>query len=183
MMAAACGGGSSPQDYYGALADETAVYAEAIDELQQLYGEELVDELASLQEASDFSDTAAVDAYFKQAKEVAIVKTAELFTDLGGELRTLLDALRAMDPPQGLVPSHNDAVTTGEALAAALPVTISAVRSLETIAQLQETIEASPFNDAAQRFAIACQNLEDTGTGAGIEVDLQCPDGLDRDAG
>lgn len=179
LVMVACGGSSSPQDYFSDLGTHTASYNESIAELRAEYGEDLGDELAALQDDTDFSDTAAVDAYFVQSKEVAIVKTADLFTDTGASLRELLDALKALEPPDGLAASHADAVATGEALAASLPITIEALRSLESIEDLQETIERSPFTVAAQRFAIACQNLEDAATGAGIEVDLQCPDGID----
>lgn len=179
LVIVACGGSASPQDYFSDLGSHTSSYNESIAELRDGYGEALGDELAALQEGTDFSDTAAVDAYFAQAKEVAIVKTADLFTDTGASLRDLLDALKALEPPDGLAASHADAVATGEALAASLPITIEAVRSLVSIEDLQETIERSPFTVAAQRFAIACQNLEDAATGAGIEVDLQCPDGID----
>jgi len=174
----ACGGSSSPQDYFADLGSETRAYNEQIDELRANYGSDLNDELSSLGDATDFTDTAGVDAYFDQAKEVAIVRTADLLADTGAALRGLIDALRALEPPDGLVPAHDDAVATGEALAAAMPVTIEQVRSLDSIEELQETIDGSPFAVASQRFAIACRNLEAAANGAGIEVDLQCPDGI-----
>ncbi len=179
LIAAACGGSSSPQDYFADLGSETRAYNESIAQLREDYGAALDEELSALREGSDLTDTAAVDAYFNQAKEVAIVKTADLFTDTGAELRTLIDALDALEPPDGLVPAHQDAVAAGEALAAAMPITIEAVRSLDSIENLQETIDASPFTVAAQRFGIACQNLEDAAKGAGIDVDLDCPDGIE----
>lgn len=173
-----CGGDATPQDYFEELADGTTAYAEALTEMRDGYGEAIGAELDGLRERTDFTDTAAVDAYFDQAKEVAIVKTADLFADTGAQLRTLIDALRAMEPPEALVTAHQDALATGEALAASLPITIEAVRSLDSIENLQETIESSPFTVASQRFSIACRNLESAATGAGIEVDLNCPDGL-----
>lgn len=175
---ASCGGDSSPQDYFSDLATETRSYDEALLELRTAYGDDLSAELADLQERTDFSDTAAVDAYFDQAKEVAIVKTADLLADTGAALRRLLDALEALEPPEGVASAHQDALATGEALASAMPVTIEAVRSLGSIEDLQSTIDGSPVTVAAQRFGIACQNLEDAATGAGIEVDLSCPDGI-----
>ncbi len=178
LVLAACGGSSTPQDYFSDLGNETRAYNEAVAEIRAGYADDLADELASLQEGTDFSDTAAVDAYFAAAKEVAIVKTADLFTDTGAALRQMLDALDALEPPEGLIPAHQDAVASGEALAAALPITIEALRSLDSVEVLQETIEGSPFTVAAQRFVIACKNLEDAATGAGIEVDLECPDGI-----
>jgi hypothetical protein len=178
LVVSACGGSSSPENYFSDLSDGTAAYADALSEMRAGYGEALRSELEGLQEDTDFTDTAAVDAYFDQAKEVAIVKTADLFTDTGAQLRSLIDALRQMEPPEALRLAHQDAVATGEALAAALPVTIQAVRSLDAIEDLQETIDRSQFAVAAQRFSIACQNLEDAATGAGIEVDVRCPDGI-----
>lgn len=179
LLAAACGGAASPQDYFTDLGNETRAYNEAVAELRQGYADDLADELASLQDGTDFTDTEAVNAYFSQAKEVAIVKTADLFTDTGAALRQMLDALDALEPPEALVPAHQDAVASGEALAAALPITIESVRNLDSVEALHETIEGSPFAVAAQRFVIACQNLEAAATGAGIEVELDCPDGIE----
>ena len=130
LVVSACGGSSSPENYFSDLSDGTAAYADALSEMRAGYGEALRSELEGLQEDTDFTDTAAVDAYFDQAKEVAIVKTADLFADTGAQLRSLIDALRQMEPPEALRLAHQDAVATGEALAAALPVTIQAVRSL-----------------------------------------------------
>ncbi len=178
VAVAACGGASSPEDYFSGLRDGTSAYADALSDMRAGYADALRTELEGLQEDTDFTDTAAVDAYFDQAKEVAIVKTADLFTDTGAQLRSLIDALRQMEAPEALRVAHQDLVATGEALSAALPVTIQALRSLDTIENLQETIDQSPFAVAAQRFTIACQNLEDAATGAGIEVDLRCPDGI-----
>jgi hypothetical protein len=178
VVLAACGGGSSPQDYFSDFSDNTRTYNESVAELRESYGAALADELSALQDGTDFSDTAAVDAYFDQAKEVAIVKTADLFADTGAALRELLDALKALEPADGLLPAHQDAVAAGEALAGAMPVTIQEIRSLGSIEGLQETIDAAPFVVAARRFTIACQNLEAAANGAGLEVDLDCPDGI-----
>jgi hypothetical protein len=183
LVSTACGGGgASPQDYFSGLADEMQLYDDTISEARDNYGTELEEELTALQENADLTDTASVDAYFDQAKEVAIVKTADLFTDTGSALRQLIDSLEAMEPPNGLQPAHQDLVAAGEALAATMPLTIEGVRSLDSIEDLQESIDSSPFTVAAQRFGIACKNLEAAANGAGIEVDLNCPDGIEGSA-
>jgi hypothetical protein len=179
LLLGACGSDEpTPEAYFDALAAETQTYRTAVDDHRSAYGDELSAELAALADRADFSDVAAVDDYFDQAKEIAIVKTAELFTDMGSELRSLLDAIEELEPPENLAEEHQDAVASGEALAASMPITIEAVRSLDTIEDLNETIEAAPFTVAAQRFSLACQNLEAAAVAEGIEVELDCPDGV-----
>lgn len=181
VLLAACSGAPSAEDYFGSIGEETRAYAATVDSLRQSYATDLADELSSLADRSDFTHTAAVDDYFVQAKEVAIVKTADLLTDVGGELRRLLDGLDELEPPEGFVTEHQDTLASGEALAAALPSSIEAVRNLDSIEQLQETLEATPYWVAAQRFGIACENLQTAAATQGFEADLQCPAGIDQD--
>ncbi len=180
VLLVACSGAPSPEDYFDGVAQETADYGEALDELRSGYASDLRDELSSLADRTDFTDTAAVDAYFVQAKEVAIVKTADLLTDAGASLRTLLDAFEALEPPEDLTAEHDDLIATGEALAASMPSSIETLRNLGSIEELQETFERTPYSVAAQRFAIACENLEDAARSRAIEVELVCPGGVDR---
>lgn len=163
------------------ISEETRAYAATVMSLREDYAADLAEELSSLADRADFTDTAAVDDYFVQAKEVAIVKTADLVTNVGAELRRLLDVLNQLEPPDGFVVEHQDTIASGEALAAAMPSSIEAIRNLDSIEQLQETVEATPYAVAAQRFAIACENLEAAAAGQGFEVDLQCPAGIGGD--
>jgi hypothetical protein len=165
------------------LESETRTYAEAVDQLEATYGEELSDELSTLFEGTEFSDTSAVDGYFNQAKEVAIVKTADLFSSMAAELRVLIDSLAALDPPEGLVEAHADALAGGEELATAMPLTIEAVRNLDSIEDLDETLEGTPYPVAVQRFGIACLNLETAARDQGITVELACPGADDTPPG
>jgi hypothetical protein len=181
FVLAACSGSPSPADFFGTVGEETRSYAATVASLRDAYATDLADELSSLADRSDFTDTAAVDAYFVQAKEVAIVKTADLLTDVGAELRRLLDGLDELEPPEGFVTEHQDTLASGEALAAAMPSSIEAVRNLDSIEQLQETLEATPYWVAAQRFGIACENLQSAAVAQGFEADLQCPAGIDDD--
>jgi hypothetical protein len=183
LTVASCGGTPSPEDYFGNVAQETEAYGQALDDLRDAYAADLRDELSSLADRTDFTNTAAVDAYFVQAKEVAIVKTADLLTNAGAELRTVLDALDELEPPEELVAEHQDAITSGEALAASMPSSIEALRNLASIEQLQETFETTAYSVAAQRFAIACENLEAAARSRGINVDFVCPGGIDRSTG
>jgi len=177
VVVACSGNGQSPEAYFDGLNAETERYNEAVDELRIAYGDELETALMNLQERADFSDTSSVDAYFDQAKEVAIVKTAELFSNSGGELRDFLDLLKDMTPPDPFVVVHQDAVAAGEALAASMPLTIEAVRSLGAIEDLDETLLDTPYSVATQRFNIACQNLQDAARAEAIEVEINCPVG------
>ena len=164
---------------------ETAVVVSAMagetnrlfDLAEQVSSEPHERELDVLQGRTDFTDTSSVDSYFHQARELAIVKTAELFSNSGAELRLFLDALREMTPPDVFVDVHQDAVAAGEALAASMPLTIEAVRSLAALEDLDETLVEAPYSVAAQRFAIACQNLEDAAIAESLDVDLTCPTG------
>lgn len=175
LLAACSDSEPTPAAYFNALESETRSYSEAVDDLNAGYGDELSDELSILFDRTDFSDTSAVDGFFNQAKEVAIVKTAELFSSMAAELRLLIDALSTLDPPEGLVAAHSDALAGGQALAAAMPVTIEAVRNLESIEDLDETLEGTPYPVAVQRFGIACLNLESAAGDQGINVELACP--------
>lgn len=175
LLAACSDSEPTPAAYFDALESETRGYSEAVDDLNAGYGDELSDELSILFDRTDFSDTSAVDGFFNQAKEVAIVKTAELFSSMAAELRLLIDALSTLEPPEGLVAAHADALAGGQALAAAMPVTIEAVRNLESIEDLDETLEGTPYPVAVQRFGIACLNLESAAGDQGINVELACP--------
>lgn len=178
MVVAACSGNAqSAEAYFDGLNVETGRYDTALEELRTTYGDELETELDALQQRTDFTDTSSVDAYFDQAKEVAIVKTAELFSNSGAELRLFLDALSDMEPPEVFVEVHQDTLAAGEALAASMPLTIEAVRSLDAIEDLDETLAETPYTVATQRFAIACQNLEDAAAAESIEVEIVCPTG------
>lgn len=178
LVTTACSGNSqSPEAYFDSLNLETEAYDMALDELQTTYGEELESQLDALQERTDFTDISSVDAYFDQSKEVAIVKTAELFSSAGAELREFLDALREMDPPEPFVEVHQDTLAAGEALAASMPLTIEAVRSLNAIEDLEETLLDTPYSVATQRFGIACQNLEQAAVAESLDVDINCPQG------
>lgn len=183
LVLAACSGAPSAEDYFGAIGEDTRSYATTVQSLREAYASDMADELSSLADRSDFTDTAAVDEYFVQAKEVAIVKTADLLANVGAELRRLLDSLEELEPPEGYVVEHQDTIASGEALAAAMPSSIEAIRNLDSIEQLQETLEGTAYSVAAQRFGLACENLEAAAVAQGIEVDLQCPSGIDRVAG
>lgn len=177
ILLAACSGGElTPQAYFDTLNAQTEVYQESLDTLRDEYGDELSSELDTLHDGTDFSDTSAVDGYFSQSKEVAIVKTADLFSDSAAALRILLDEIEALDPPADLAREHGDAVAAGEALLAAMPLTIEAIRSLDAIDDLTETIEATPYFVANQRFGVACESLETAAVDEGIEIDLSCPE-------
>ncbi len=179
LILGACGGGElTPEAYFDSLNAETENYAEAVTSLRDDYGDELGAELETLHASTDFSDTVAVDAFFSQSKEVAIVKTAELFSDNAAALRLFLDEIEAMEPPESLTQAHGDAVASGEALLAAMPLTIEAIRNLDAMDALEETIAASPYFVASQRFGIACTNLESEAASQGIEIDLSCPEGV-----
>ncbi len=175
VVAGCSGNGQSAAAYFDALNAETEKYDEALTTLRATYGEELETELNALQDRTDFTDTSSVDAYFDQAKEVAIVKTAELFSNSGTELRAFLDELKTMEPPDEFGEVHQDALAAGEALAAAMPLTIESVRSLDALEDLDETLLDTPYSVATQRFGIACQNLEDAAVAAGLDVDISCP--------
>lgn len=178
LLAGACSGnGQSAEAYFDGLNVETSRYDAALTDLRTAYGEELESELDLLQQRTDFTDTSSVDAYFDQAKELAIVKTAELFSNSGAELRLFIDALKLMEPPDVFLEVHQDTLAAGEALAASMPLTIESVRSLGAIEDLDETLADTPYTVAAQRFAIACQNLEDAAAVEAIEVDITCPTG------
>lgn len=180
----ACSGADpTPEAYFEALATELAAYSDAVDQRKAEYGEELSAELATLHERTDFSDLSSVEAYFGQAKEISIVKTADLFSDSAAALRSFLDELEALEPPDNLVEAHEDAVVSGEALVAAMPLTIEAVRNLDAVENLQESLEGSPYVVASQRFAVACRNLQDAAGAAGVEAELRCPDDLALDEG
>ena len=183
LVVAGCGGTPSPEDYFGNVAEETGAYGQALDELRNAYAADLKDELSSLADRTDFTNTAAVDAYFVQAKEVAIVKTADLLSDAGAELRNALDALEELEPPEELAVEHEDVITSGETLAASMPSSIEALRNLSSIEELQETFETTAYSVAAQRFAIACENLEQAARSRGIDVAFVCPGGVDRPMG
>jgi hypothetical protein len=183
-LTAACSDAEpTPAAYFESLESETSIYAEAVDELEATYGEELSDELTTLFEGTEFSDTSSVDGYFNQAKEVAIVKTADLFSSMAAELRVLIDSLATLEPPEGLVEAHSDALAGGEELATAMPLTIEAVRNLESIEDLDETLEGTPYPVAVQRFGIACLNLETAARDQGITVELACPGADDTPPG
>jgi len=180
VLLGACSGSPSAEDYIGAIGESMSAYEDVVTSLRKGFAADLADELASLADRADFTGTAAVDDYFVQAKEVAIVKTAELLADVGAELRAALDAIEKLEPPEGLAIEHEDVVASGEALAAAMPSSIETIRSLGSIEQLQETLEATPYSLAAQRFALACENLEAAAVAQAVEVDLACPGGIER---
>ena len=176
MLVSACGDGEpTPASYFEALESQTRSYAEALAELRTTFGEELAAELSVLHDRTDFADTNAVAGYFGQAKEAAIVKTADLFSREGAELRTFMDGLRELEPPDGLAQAHDDFVAGGDGLLEAMPPTIEAVRNLEVIEDLPTALEDTPYTVASQRFGIACQSLGTTAAEQGIEVELECP--------
>ncbi len=176
MLVAACGDAEpTPASYFEALETQTRSYAEALTELRATFGDELAAELATLHDRTNFADTNAVAGYFGQAKEAAIVKTADLFSREGTELRTFMDGLSELDPPEGLAQAHDDFVAGGDGLLAAMPATIEAVRNLDVIEDLPTALQETPYTVASQRFGIACQSLGATAAEQGIEVDLDCP--------
>ncbi len=176
---AACNGSElTPEAYFETLRDETAGYSEAVTELRTQYGEDLSAEIDALREGSDFSDTAAVAAFFREAQEVAIVKTAEMFSRSSTHLRSMLDTLEDITPPPGLEQEHGDLVAAGEALQASMAPTIEAIRNLGSIDDLQTTIDATPYTVALQRFGIACGNMQNAAADGGVAVELVCPPSL-----
>ena len=162
--------------YFEDLSGELEGLSESMTARQTDFGEELSGQLADLHGSTDFSDLAAMAAYFDQAGELAIVKTADLFSQTGSELRGLVDSLGEMEPPPELDVAHEDLITAGSDLVAAIPAATETVRSLESIDLLGESLEGSDFATASQRFAIACTNLATAATSAGVAVGLECPD-------
>lgn len=165
----------TPEAYFETLRDETARYSEAVTGLRTEFGEDLGAEIQELKDDTDFSDTSAVGAFFSEAQEVAIVKTAEMFSASSTHLRSMLDSLGDITPPPGLEQEHGDLVAAGEALQASMAPTIEAIRNLGAIGDLQSTIDATPYTVAAQRFGIACANVQKAAADRGVPVELVCP--------
>ncbi len=177
VVLAACS--SSPptaSGYFEELNTELESFTAAVEAQQVDFGENLADQLGDLQESTDFGDLGAMAGFFDQAGELAIVGTAELFSEAAGELRSLVETLGEMEPTPELEVAHEDLITAGSGLVAAIPAATETVRNLESIDQLDEALEGSDFATAAQRFAIACTNLGTAATSAGVAVDLSCPD-------
>ncbi len=162
--------------YFEELSTQLVDLSETVTARQADFGEDLSAQLADLHASTDFADLAAMAAYFDQAGELAIVKTADLFSQTGSELRSLVDGLEEMEPPDALELAHEDLITAGSDLVAAIPAATETVRSLGSIDQLGESLDGSDFAAASQRFAIACTNLAAAATSAGVAVDLECPD-------
>jgi hypothetical protein len=162
--------------YFEELSGQMTDLSETVAARQADFGDELSAQLADLHGSTDFTDLAAMAAYFDQAGELAIVKTADLFSQTGSELRGLVDGLEEMEPPPELAVAHEDLITAGSDLVAAIPAATETVRSLDSIDQLRQSLDGSDFATASQRFAIACTNLATAATSAGVAVELECPD-------
>ncbi|CAN5431525.1 hypothetical protein BH24ACT7_BH24ACT7_06440 [soil metagenome] len=179
VLFTACGGDPpTAVGYFGELADELTGFSEAIAAQQEDYGKDLGDQLTELHDATDFGDLGAMSGFFDQAGELAIVKSADLFSTAGAELRGLMERLGRLEPPEELAVAHADLLTAGSGLVTAVPTATETVRNLDSIDQLEEALDGSEYATAAQRFAIACTNLADASATAGVTVELNCPQPL-----
>lgn len=164
--------------YFDDLAGEMSEFSEAITTQQEQYGSDLAGELDELHGATDFGDLGAVDEFFDQAGELAIVRTADLFSETGAEMRDLIERLSGLEPTAGLAIAHDDLLTAGAGLISEVPTATETVRNLDSIDQLAEALDGSPYATAAQRFSIACANLSEAATAAGVTTELTCPQPL-----
>lgn len=81
VVVGACGGGTSLDDYFGRLGARSTEFDKASNEISGRYQADLEGQLGDLQASLDLDDPSAVNEFFQQATELAIVKTAELFSD------------------------------------------------------------------------------------------------------
>ena len=158
LTATACSSEASVEEYFTMLEDVTVRLDDQLDSVEAEFNAGLLD--------IDF-ETAGAESALIALFQSSITTTAESFG-------TLVEELRALEPPDPVSASHDDAVSAGERVIEAYEERSDELSAISELADIDDYARSLSDTGVRPRFTEACQELQVIAAQEEVPVELGC---------